>query len=151
MTLRGGSRCPMLHQCIVRPRLCCSCQWFTNGRTWCPFARSAGSGMIRVDWNYRHGFLPKSVLITPIFRDSFDILRGWGGPANPTTTSGNWLEDMTGEHLSAYLRICVTKKSQKIQEIIIRHHLKTVSSIWKKRFLRVLMRICVSVYFLKKS
>ena len=68
------------------------------------------------------------------FRDSFDILRGWGGPANPTTTSGNWLEDMTGEHLSAYLRIWVSARQQnhtKKQEIIIRHHLKTVANIWK--------------------
>jgi hypothetical protein len=54
------------------------------------------------------------------------------------------------EHLSAYLRICLSgrqqnhKKIKKNQERIIRHHLK-------KMFLRVLMRICVSAYFLKKS
>jgi hypothetical protein len=54
------------------------------------------------------------------------------------------------EHLSAYLRICVSgrqqnhKKIKKNQERIIRHCLK-------KKFLRVLMRICISVYFLKKS
>ncbi len=54
------------------------------------------------------------------------------------------------EHLSAYLRICVSgqqqnhKKIKKNQERIIRHRLK-------KMFLWVLIRICVSVYFLKKS
>jgi hypothetical protein len=54
------------------------------------------------------------------------------------------------EHLSAYLRICVSgqqqnhKKIKKKQERIIRHHLK-------KMLLRVLMHICISVYFLKKS
>ncbi len=47
------------------------------------------------------------------------------------------------------LRICITSckganKITKNQEIIIRHCLK-------KMFLRVLMRICISVYFLKKS
>jgi hypothetical protein len=54
------------------------------------------------------------------------------------------------EHLTAYLRICISgrqknhTKNKKNQERIIRHRLK-------KMFLRVLMRICISVYFLKKS
>ena len=34
--------------------------------------------------------LPDHVLSTrQYYRDSFDFLRGWGGPANPATTSGN--------------------------------------------------------------
>ncbi len=54
---------------------------------------------------------------------------------------------------NTYLRICVsaylgdnkiTKKSRKIKK-------ESLDTIWKKMFLRVLMRICVSVYFLKKS
>jgi hypothetical protein len=50
------------------------------------------------------------------------------------------------EHLSAYLRICISgqqqnhKKIEKNQERIIRYNLK-------KMFLRVLMHICVSVIF----
>jgi hypothetical protein len=48
---------------------------------------------------------------------------------------------------SAYLRIWGTTKSQKNQEKSRKNHL-TPS---EKMFLRVLMRICVSVYFLKKS
>jgi hypothetical protein len=49
------------------------------------------------------------------------------------------------EHLSAYMRICVSgrqqnhKKNKKNQERIIIHCLK-------KMFLQVLMRICISVF-----
>jgi hypothetical protein len=54
------------------------------------------------------------------------------------------------EHLSAYLRICISgqqqnhKKSRKIKK-------ESLDTVGKKMFLRVLMHICVSVYFLKKS
>jgi hypothetical protein len=105
-----------MHQCIVRPRLCCSWRWFANGRAWCPFASSAGSGMIRVDWNYRHGFLPKSMIIMTIFPGYL-----WYPPRMGGTSESNYdLRQLIGRHdrwtpicVSAYLRICGTKISQK--------------------------------------
>ena len=58
------------------------------------------------------------------FRDCFDILRGWGGAANPTTTSGNWLEDMTGEHL--HICVSVWQKNHK------KYRNKSLDTIWKQ-------------------
>jgi hypothetical protein len=68
------------------------------------------------------------------FRDNFDILQGWGGAANPTMTSGNcwksWQLRIT--YLCTAYHLRPTKKITKKQEIIIRHHMKTVTSIfWK--------------------
>ena len=113
----------VVHHCIVCPPLCCSLWWFPNGHPWHPFARRACSGMIWVDWNYRHWFLPAA-----------------GGGAYHTNISKiAWISSKNGgdqriqlwpqlidwmswqEHLSVYLRICVSARQQnckKKQEII---------------------------------